>query len=77
MISIIATTTTEEERGSRHVELGKGEVPYLSEDASNLFTFYFTFNLFTFMNVAIIILYLWIMSSIHFPINHEVQHKQC
>ena len=49
MISIMATTTTEEERESRHVELGKGEVPYLSEDPRNLFTF---------MNVAIIILYI-------------------
>ena len=60
MISITATTTIEEERESRHVELGKGEVPYLSEDASNLFTF---------MNVVIITLY--ILYS-QYPVDHQL-----
>ena len=60
MISIMATTTTEEERESRHVELGKGEVPYLGEDASNLFTF---------MNVGIIILYILYNQ---YPVDHKL-----
>ena len=60
MISIMATTTIEEERESRHVELGKGEVPYLSEDASNLFTF---------MDLAIIILY---RLYNQYPVDHQL-----
>ena len=52
----MATTTTEEEKESRHVELGKGEVPYLSEDASNLLTF---------MNVAIILYN-------QYPVDHKL-----
>ena len=60
MTSIMATTTTEEEKESRHVELGKGEVPYLSEDASNLFIF---------MNLAIIILYLLYNQ---YPVDHQL-----